>query len=452
MEHAGHHFIAIFGGAVAGSEAAHQLALRGFRVVVFDQNILPYGKIEDGLPKWHYKLRDQEEKKINDKLRHENIRFIPQAKLGLDINFLDIVNNWGFTAVLLATGAWKDRPLPIEGIDSYINKGLYYQNPFVYWYNHYHEPNFKGQQFEVKDNAIIVGGGLASMDIAKILMFEIVQKALVEKGHEVDMFMLEHGIDKVLQKFDLTLDDLDVSGCTIFYRRRAKDMPLSTMPTDTPEQLERAQMIREKILGNYQRKYLFKLEECCAPVDKIIRGEKLTGIRFQKTKIENGKVIPQPDSFVDVESSLIISSIGSIPDLVEGIPADRQVYKINKDKCCQIEGYNHVFALGNAVTGRGNIKESKEHGKKVTVNVMDKQLHWQEEDFQEWLRGKETNIEGQMLHMVDHIEMQQFMPDEVIESILTKTEALQQKVGYDGDYDKWIEKHLPIRLEDMLGK
>ena len=63
MEHAGHHFIAVFGGAVAGSEAAHQLALRGFRVVVFDQNILPYGKIEDGLPKWHYKLRDQEEKK-----------------------------------------------------------------------------------------------------------------------------------------------------------------------------------------------------------------------------------------------------------------------------------------------------------------------------------------------------------------------------------------------------
>ena len=169
----------------------------------------------------------------------------------------------GFTAVLLATGAWKDRPLPIEGIDSYINKGLYYQNPFVYWYNHYHEPNYKGEQFEIKDNAIIIGGGLASMDIAKILMFETVEKALAEKGHEVDMFALEHGIDKVLQKLDLTLEDLGVSGCTIFYRRRAKDMPLSTMPTDTPEQLERAQMIREKILANYQRKYLFKLEECC---------------------------------------------------------------------------------------------------------------------------------------------------------------------------------------------
>ena len=66
MKDSGHHFVAIFGGAVAGSEAAYQMAMRGFRVVVFDQNTLPYGKIEDGLPKWHEKLRDKEEGKINE--------------------------------------------------------------------------------------------------------------------------------------------------------------------------------------------------------------------------------------------------------------------------------------------------------------------------------------------------------------------------------------------------
>ena len=63
MGNSSHHFVAIFGGAVAGSEAAFQMANRGFRVVVFDQNTLPYGKIEDGLPKWHDKLRDKEEGK-----------------------------------------------------------------------------------------------------------------------------------------------------------------------------------------------------------------------------------------------------------------------------------------------------------------------------------------------------------------------------------------------------
>ena len=40
-------------------------------------------------------------------------------------DFEDVVRNWGFTAVMLATGAWKDRPLPIEGIEhEYVNKGL----------------------------------------------------------------------------------------------------------------------------------------------------------------------------------------------------------------------------------------------------------------------------------------------------------------------------------------
>ena len=64
IKESGHHFIAIFGGAVAGAEAAYQLSKRGFRIVVFDQAILPFGKIEDGLPKWHYKLRDKEDFQI----------------------------------------------------------------------------------------------------------------------------------------------------------------------------------------------------------------------------------------------------------------------------------------------------------------------------------------------------------------------------------------------------
>ncbi len=59
MKPSGHHYVVVFGGAVAGSEAASQLAERGIRVIVFDQNALPYGKIEDGLPLWHVKLHDK---------------------------------------------------------------------------------------------------------------------------------------------------------------------------------------------------------------------------------------------------------------------------------------------------------------------------------------------------------------------------------------------------------
>ncbi|MHA7839703.1 MAG: NAD-binding protein, partial [bacterium] len=43
------HQVAVIGGATAGAEVASRLADRGVSVTVFEQNIRPYGKIEDGL-------------------------------------------------------------------------------------------------------------------------------------------------------------------------------------------------------------------------------------------------------------------------------------------------------------------------------------------------------------------------------------------------------------------
>ena len=446
----GHHFIAVFGGAVAGSEAAHQLAKRGFRVVVFDQNILPYGKIEDGLPKWHEKLRDKEEAKINEKIDDPNILFVPGVQLGRDIDFEDVAKNWGFTAVLLATGAWRDRPLPVKGIDAFVNKGLYYQNPFVYWFNHYHEPDYQGPTYEIKDGAAVIGGGLASLDVVKILMIETVQKVLEKKGIKTNMFQLERGINKVLETHDLTLEDLELEGCTLFYRRRAIDMPLSSAPVTSQEQLAKAQAVRQKILDNFLRKYLFKFEPCWSPVDKIVEDDRLTGLTFQKNEIIDSKVVPVEGSRETFKAPLFVSSIGSIPEMIKGIPADGQVFRVNQDESCQLEGYDNVFALGNAVTGRGNIVESQKHSQAISLEVMDEHLHWQEDDYQDWLRGTESGIQQQVNVIVDRIERKKFMPEEVIREILRKSEALQSKTGYDGNYKAWVEKKLPRRLEDML--
>jgi NADPH-dependent glutamate synthase beta subunit-like oxidoreductase len=452
MIHKGHHFVAIFGGAVAGSEAAYQMAKRGFRVVVFDQNILPYGKIEDGLPKWHEKLRDKEEEKINEKLSHPNVQFVPNAMLGENINFQNVANNWGFSAVMLATGAWKDRPLPVDGIDNYVNKGLYYQNPLVYWFNHYHEPTYQGQQFQLVDDAMVIGGGLASLDVVKILMIETVQKALKERGHQVDMFTLDRSISKVLDELGYTLEDLGLKGCTLFYRRRDIDMPLSPLPTETAEQLEKAQGVRKKIMDNFLKKYLFRFEPCWAPISKIVNDDQLQGIEFQKTKIENGKVVTLEGDQKVFMSPLVISSIGSLPEKIPGIPDRGSTFAVNEDDCCRLEGFENVFALGNAVTGRGNIKESMIHGKKIALDVMEHHLNWQEEDYENWLKTSENQIEHQVSNIADQIVRKQFLSPETISSIQEKISELQGAEGYSGNFRQWVDKNLPERLEDQLEK
>src|SRR5690348_5414441 len=169
--------VAVVGGATAGAEAAGMLAARGITAVVFEQNPRPFGKIEDGLPRWHTKLRKKEYQTINARLDHPLVHFVPHTKIGRDIGFDELVEDWGFSAVFLAHGAWRDRPLPIEGADQFVGKGLLYQNPLITWFNHFTERGYDGPQYDVADGAIVVGGGLASIDVMKVLQLEGVRRA-----------------------------------------------------------------------------------------------------------------------------------------------------------------------------------------------------------------------------------------------------------------------------------
>ncbi|MBK8502985.1 MAG: hypothetical protein IPL46_12670 [Saprospiraceae bacterium] len=440
------YLVAIFGGAVSGSEAAFQLAERGIPSVVFDQNALPYGKIEDGLPKWHVRLRDKEQQRINEKLSHPLVTYVPQTKLGEDIQFEDL-NKMGFSAVLLAIGAWKDRPLGIEGIDTYIGKGLVYQNPFIYWFNHMHEPGFDKETYQIEDGVGIIGGGLASLDVAKVLMFELVQKALQERGHDIDLFALDRSIAKVLDEKGLTLEDLGITGCTLFYRRRIKDMPLSPGDPTTPEEIAKAEAVREKILNNYRSKYLFNVAANHVPVDKIVEGDRLVGLIFQETEVTNGKVRSIAGSEKEIRFPYVISSIGSLPDIISGIQSCGSTYEIDDEIFCRLSGYPNVFALGNAVTGRGNIKESLDHGREIAQNLIEGYLANTEGDPNPAVLAR---ISQALEKLESEIREHQISPA-TFQSIMTQVKAIQDKVGYDNDYISWVLKHLPERLENQLG-
>ncbi|HEX4351753.1 MAG TPA: hypothetical protein VHZ95_02540, partial [Polyangiales bacterium] len=144
------HLVAICGGAVSGSEAAAICAERGILAVVFEQNIRPYGKIEDGLPRWHDKLRQKEYERIDENLARDHVLFVPRTLVGRDISFADVKGHAGVSAVLLANGAWRDRSLAMQGVDQLQGKGFVYQNAFVYWFNHYEENGYGGPRFQVE--------------------------------------------------------------------------------------------------------------------------------------------------------------------------------------------------------------------------------------------------------------------------------------------------------------
>jgi len=280
------HVACVVGGGIAGSEAVARLVERKIHSVVFEMEALPYGKIELGLPKWHAKQRDQEEHKIDENLDSPYVQYVPSTQLGVDVS-LEELRSWGFSVILLALGAWRDRPLAIPGIDEFQGRGFYYQNPFVAWFNRCHEPDFEGEPIELCDSAVVIGGGLASIDVVKILMLSLTQKALREKGLQVDLLTMEKkGIPRTLESLGISWEELRLKGCTLYYRRRAEDMPLVPMegPSD-PTKESRAKQVRQKVLDNARAKYLFNFKPCRLPVEFLAEGNRLTGLVFQKTSV-----------------------------------------------------------------------------------------------------------------------------------------------------------------------
>ncbi|NLP56655.1 hypothetical protein [Lutibacter sp. B1] len=446
------HYVAIIGGSISGSEAAGLLAQNGFRVVVFDMNKLPYGKIEDGLPNWHINLRNRQIDEIDKKLDHPNIRFVPNTKIGKDIEFLDLIHNWGFSAVIIANGAWCDRKLPIPNIEKFVDKDLIYQNSFINWFNHKHEYDYNGKNYFIKNNSVVIGGGLASLDVVKIIMIELVKKQLfIKKGIDIDLFTLEKkGIHEILEELNLTLKDLNIGKAKLVYRRTAKEMPLKSPKDETKESVETAKIVSEKLLNKYVEKYLFEFIPLSIPVDFIEQNTKLKGVVFQKVELDNGKIKPVENSLFTIKTEMLISSIGSIPERIDGLYYDSSTLKMQDNEEYHVYGFRNVFAIGNAVTGRGNIQESKQHGKEMTEKIIDK--HLTEDEFEKWLLNLnnqiKSNVNKQITSIVDEISQLEIQPESIINGIIEKTDQIHKKIRYTS-YSEWTKKHTPVRLEDF---
>ncbi len=444
------YLVAIIGGAVSGAEAAKVLTERGIGVVVIEQNDRPYGKIEDGLPRWHDKQRPQEYKRIDERLNHPLVQFVPRTRIGRDIAFEDLVKNWGFSCVLLANGAWRDRPLGIEGVEAHIGKGFYYQNPFIYWFNHSTEKDFKGTRCEVAEGAIVVGGGLASLDVVKVLMLETIAAALRRRGIQQDVIHMEHeGPDATLKRHGLTLESLGVKPCTLYYRRRLQDMPLASYKDGADEVSKRkTEETRAKLLRNAMESCLFKFQECVRPVDKIVEGGRLAGLRFLRTEMKGDKLVDVPNSTFDVRAPLTISSVGSLPEPVAGIPMKGELYVWRDWDHGELDFGAGVYGVGNVVTGKGNIAVSRKHGQFIADHVAQAYLGLAKLPAGESLLAGVANERAEQARRISDEIPRKYAPLTAAahDVVLAKVRARQKAVGY-ADYASWIKKVVPADLK-----
>lgn len=428
--------VAVVGGACAGSEIASRLADHGMEVVVFEQNDLPYGKVEDGLPRWHEKMRVKESGLIDQKLDRDGVHFVPRCQLGKDISTEDLIHRWSFDMVILANGAWRDRELDISGAAEVTDDSLIYQNAFVYWFNHYQEKNFNGKRFVVPPGAAVIGGGLASLDVVKIFQFETVANALAQRGLSCDLLEMEHkGIHSVLAAHGLTWESLGLAAGKLFYRKRVCDMPLIPLgDVPSPAKLAKAPQVREKVIANAVRKYAFEVYPLHSPVEVHHQAGSLSAVSFAVMEEKDGRFV-KSGKVSRVEVPLVVSSIGSLPLAIPGVPMDGDLYQWDDRFTGQVTGMPRFYCVGNAITGRGNIIDSLKNARRL-AEVVGHGLRGDEVDYSRLFRNQEEAAREHVSRLLSFLQKLPRAMESDLVRIRKRVAEKYEQLGY-ANYQTW---------------
>lgn len=162
------YMVAIIGAGPAGLFAARYLSNNGVRVVLFNRDIKPGGLAEYGIYPDKTKMKEGLRKQFHQILDSARVDYYGYVTVccGGNIVFSDLFD-WGFQAVVVATGAQGTKWLQLPGENL---PGVYHAKDIVYHYNLL--PPFSQRRFVIGRKVILVGAGNVMMDLAHYLVRE----------------------------------------------------------------------------------------------------------------------------------------------------------------------------------------------------------------------------------------------------------------------------------------
>jgi formate dehydrogenase beta subunit len=156
--------VAVVGAGPVGLSAAHDLALMGYSVTLFEAAPVAGGMLYLGIPE--YRLpRNVVEAQVREILETGDITLKLNTAAGRDFTISGL-RQQGFDAVLIAIGAHKSRDLSIPGVElDGVHRGI----EFLLNVN-------LGYKFTIGKRVLVIGGGNVAMDVARSAAREVLRE------------------------------------------------------------------------------------------------------------------------------------------------------------------------------------------------------------------------------------------------------------------------------------
>ena len=156
----------------------------------------------------------------------------------------------------------------------------------------------------------------------------------------------------------------------------------------------------------------------------------------------NGQPVLMLGITFERRGNLVVSSIGSIPDPIKGVPMKGELFAFTDWELGRLPDHPTVFSVGNVVTGKGNIVASRRHATNVGEQLLASYLGLAEDGHTaeaELAEGVEK-IAGHVDSISEAVRKLGALPEGRLAEIRQRARARQVEVGFESDVATWIKR------------
>jgi len=353
--------VAVIGAGPAGLSCAHELALMGFSVTVFEAHNVAGGMLVLGVPE--YRLPREIIKAEIAAIESLGVEIRLNTRLGQQFDLADLIRQ-GYEAVFLGIGAHKSRDLAIEGVQL---DGVLRATEFLLNIN-------LGFRVTLGHKVVVIGGGNVAFDVARSVvrqteMFTGMSEAELRQALHEAAAALENLTAREPEAPDEVRLALDVAREAI--RKGVPEVHMYCL-----ENLSEIPAAREEI--EEAEKEGIRLHTRFGPKRIIGKDDKVTGIELIKASRvfdENRRFNPQfiEGSEETLDCDTVVLAIGQAPDLSWIRPEDDLKLTprgtLQTDPQTMATSRPDVFAGGDVAFGPRIIITAVAEGKKAANSI-----------------------------------------------------------------------------------